>query len=431
MKRQFKHYCEPPGASTTDSEIELSAVEIADAGIREVLQAPGAALGSWKVFDALLAKDTSAFRFLEPLGRSREVKTALSGLFGRFVARAYAEQYLNLQYFAHIVGEDMPIDGLGEASVKRLADGDLPDWVSWRSDKSGLAIVEAKGSHEPGSRLPDSIGKPDRALARARIQAQRATVLVGKSPVPTQHYAIATRWAFADLDQATIAVERIVVDPFAVTQKISARLASTGMTPDVRFGDDEVEEVETAAPSQGRQAGLAVARLHCANLLEPLGHVQLARALRRMSSRKVQDQDPAEDARAILERSAHFTVGEGFGGATRPSRRPTDLIGGYFVRGGPLRAGLELSQADRYRLFDLDLNPVLIGIDRGHLQLLIAGDAERLETRQLFDRLKVRGWDGREPLTGGGGDWVVRSVDIPVEFKDGDPALKTEDPDLY
>lgn len=428
MKRLFRHYCEPRGASTSDDEVELSPVQIADAGIREVLQAPGAALGSWKVFDALLARDTTAFRFHEPLGRSREVKTALSGLFGRFVARAYAEQYLNLQYFAHITGEDMPIDGLGYASIRRLGDGDLPDWVSWRFDQAMLAIVEAKGSHESGSRLSGSEGRPDRALARARVQAQRATVVVRGRPADTRHYAIATRWAFVDHDQATIAVERVTVDPDQIFAQVSQRLAMTGPYQEIELVHKEPDLVEPAEPEETQEAGLAVARLHCANLLEPLGHVELARVLKQIGRVSAADLDPVDEARRILERSAWFDIGEGFGAAGEA--QPTDLIGGYFVRGGPVRPGLDLSQADRERLFDLDLDPVLVGVDRQHLDMLIEGDVEGLRTRQITDRLKVRSRDGDEPRTGGGGDWIVRSPDVAVRFVEGDPALRS-DIDLF
>ncbi|WP_245441937.1 hypothetical protein [Mesorhizobium hawassense] len=67
--------------------------DIEDAGIREVLQTPGAAYGAWSILDALLTPTGvgTPFIFREPLGQAREVKVALSGLFGRFVARAYAD----------------------------------------------------------------------------------------------------------------------------------------------------------------------------------------------------------------------------------------------------------------------------------------------------------------------------------------------------
>jgi hypothetical protein len=57
---------------------ELTLNEIEDAGIREVLQTPGAALGSWAILDALLEPSGpgSPFVFKEPLGQAREVKIA-------------------------------------------------------------------------------------------------------------------------------------------------------------------------------------------------------------------------------------------------------------------------------------------------------------------------------------------------------------------
>ncbi|MDT8292205.1 hypothetical protein RQ846_21115, partial [Roseomonas mucosa] len=78
--------------------------QIEDAGIREVLQTPGTAYGAWSILDALLAPTGpgTPFIFKEPLGQAREVKVALSGLFGRFVARAYLERYFNLAIFAHL-----------------------------------------------------------------------------------------------------------------------------------------------------------------------------------------------------------------------------------------------------------------------------------------------------------------------------------------
>ncbi len=69
-----------------------------------MLQTRGAAYGAWSILDALLAATgpSTPFIFKEPLGQAREVKVALSGLFGRFVARAYLERYLNLSIFAHL-----------------------------------------------------------------------------------------------------------------------------------------------------------------------------------------------------------------------------------------------------------------------------------------------------------------------------------------
>src|ERR1700742_1655850 len=131
---------------------ELTTDEIEDAGIREVLQTPGATFGSWAILDALLAPTGpgSPFVFREPLGQAREVKVALSGLFGRFVARAYLERYFNLSIFAHLGSRTIDLDRRRRVKVMRLSRGDLPDWVACAADLSSLTVAEAKGCHDVG-----------------------------------------------------------------------------------------------------------------------------------------------------------------------------------------------------------------------------------------------------------------------------------------
>src|ERR1700742_1068053 len=129
---------------------ELTTDEIEDAGIREVLQTPGATFGSWAILDALLAPTGpgSPFVFREPLGQAREVKVALSGLFGRFVARAYLERYCNLTIFAHFGRRSMRLDGRRRIAIIRRERGDLPDGIACAADLSALTVAEAKGCHD-------------------------------------------------------------------------------------------------------------------------------------------------------------------------------------------------------------------------------------------------------------------------------------------
>src|SRR5688572_261367 len=100
----FKHTFEPANNAPSGSAADLSLTpqEIEDAGLLEVLQTPGVAMGTWSILDALLDPGNSEFVFKEQLGRAREVKVAVSGLFGRFVARAYAMKYLGYTHFSHI-----------------------------------------------------------------------------------------------------------------------------------------------------------------------------------------------------------------------------------------------------------------------------------------------------------------------------------------
>src|SRR5690606_8595979 len=100
--RTLFHRFDPPAASpVTTTTVDLDIRDIEDAGLREVLQTPGAAYGAWFFLDPLLEPTGAGtpFIFREPVGQAREVKVALSGLFGRFVARAYLERYFNLSVF--------------------------------------------------------------------------------------------------------------------------------------------------------------------------------------------------------------------------------------------------------------------------------------------------------------------------------------------
>jgi hypothetical protein len=68
------------------------------------------------------------------LSDKREVKVALSSLFGRFVARAYLERYFNLSVFAHLGSRTIDLDRRRKVKIQRLARGDLPDWIAYASD---------------------------------------------------------------------------------------------------------------------------------------------------------------------------------------------------------------------------------------------------------------------------------------------------------
>lgn len=51
MTRTFLHTFDPPAASpVTGGSVDLDVSDIEDAGIREVLQTPGAAYGAWSIW---------------------------------------------------------------------------------------------------------------------------------------------------------------------------------------------------------------------------------------------------------------------------------------------------------------------------------------------------------------------------------------------
>jgi len=234
MTRTFFHSFDPPASSpVSGATVDLEVCEIEDAGIREVLQTPGAAYGAWSILDALLTPTGAGtpFVFREPLGQAREVKVALSGLFGRFVARAYLERYLNLSIFAHLGSRTIDLDRRRQVKITRLSRGDLPDWIACASDLSSLTVAEAKGCHD--------VGGPAKALDRAWAQARRIDVAARGRKVTVKRIAIATRWGMATAGRA------------------DARLS-------VR---DPVEEGEPQTQEEKDALFIGMLRLHIANLV--------------------------------------------------------------------------------------------------------------------------------------------------------------------
>ncbi|WP_316186570.1 MULTISPECIES: hypothetical protein [unclassified Bradyrhizobium] len=254
MTRTFLHSFSPASASpATGATVDLEVSEIEDAGIREVLQTPGAAYGAWSILDALLTPTGAGtpFIFKEPLGQAREVKVALSGLFGRFVARAYLEHYFNLSIFAHLGSRTIDLDRRRRVKVTRLSRGDLPDWIACAANLSSLTVAEAKGCHD--------VGGPAKALDRAWTQAGRINVTAQGRKITIKRIAIATRWgmAAAGPPEAHLSVR------------------------------DPIDEGEPIAPEEKGALFIGLLRLHIANLIKPLGHAELAAALYRITHQPI------------------------------------------------------------------------------------------------------------------------------------------------
>lgn len=342
MTRTFFHSFDPPTASpVSGTTVDLEVSEIEDAGIREVMQTPGAAYGAWSILDALLTPTGagSPFVFREPLGQAREVKVALSGLFGRFVARAYLERYFNLSIFAHLGSRTIDLDRRRQVKITRLSRGDLPDWIACASDLSSLTVAEAKGCHD--------VGGPAEALDRAWAQAQRIDVTARGRKVTVKRIAIATRWGMATAGPA------------------DARLS-------VR---DPVEEGEPQTQDEKDALFIGLLRLHIANLIKPLGHVELAGALRGLTQqtfpRRLQIE--VERARALLATSPARDV-------EKATAAMDGLVGGVVTRAGPLTdTGVE--PADQEALARLNLRPVFVGIERDLIRAAIDAEPQVIRSR--------------------------------------------------
>jgi hypothetical protein len=365
----FHHNFEPSSATVLGASVDLTTREIEDAGLREILQTPGAALGNWDLLDALLEPGHLDFVFREPLGQAREVKTALSGLFGRFVARAYATRHLMYSHYQHIYRPPMRLTGPTRGEVRRVVGsrGDLPDWAVW-SGTHGLGIIEAKGCH-------DTKG-PQAALGRAYKQAERAEIVVGGRLAPFKRYAIATRWGFAS--------------PLATVPKLAVKdpqIEGDGVTPD-----------ETQA------LGLGIVRRHCASLLGRLGYAELANALTRLASTPFRNRqaEALADARAAIDRAPTQRVDASY--VIGPS---DDLVGAFITRNGP-PGDIKLSIQDQETLARLQMGPTFVGIERRSLKLAIEGRVEELIKEQAAAALSLTDVGGPGPRNDGAGGWVIR-----------------------
>ena len=342
MTRTFFHSFDPQAASpVSGATVDLEVSEIEDAGIREVLQTPGAAYGAWSILDALLTPTGAGtpFVFSEPLGQAREVKVALSGLFGRFVARAYLERYFNLSIFAHLGSRMIDLDRRRQVKITRLSRGDLPDWIACAADLSSLTVAEAKGCHD--------VGGPAKALDRAWAQARRIDVTARGRKVTVKRIAIATRWGMATAGPAEALLS--VRDP-------------------VEEGEPHTEEEKDAL-------FIGMLRLHIANLIKPLGHAELADALRGLTLQSFPQrlQGETRRARSLLDASPVRDV-------DKASTAMDGLIGGIVTRAGPLTdTGVEPS--DQQALSRLNLRPVFVGVEHELIRAAIDAEPQAIRSR--------------------------------------------------
>jgi hypothetical protein len=315
----------------------------------------------------LLEPNESWFRFIEPLGIAREVKVAASGLFGRFVARAYLERHFGLTLFGHIGTKVITLDGQKVIEVRRKPGkrGDLPDWIACSNDLRKLTVAEAKGSHEkPG---------PEKTLKRAWEQAGRVHIVADGRRMTVKRIAIVTRWA----------------------SKIG------GSTTPIISVRDPQEMGDPVTADKEDPACVGIARLHVASLLAPLGYTDLATSLRRLldrESRRERHDPPLIVARRAFDRVRPRTIR---GETAFPQSE--ELVGSFVTRAGPLPSD-DISNDTARNLRSLQLRPMFVGIERNVVAAVIDGDAQRIRQRMQRERPHY----GDEVTTDSGGIWVVR-----------------------
>lgn len=363
MTRKFAHEFYPSAANPVPGpQAELTVKQIENAGLREVLQTPGAPISSWSFLGDLL-QPGDPFVFHEPLGQAREVKVALSGLFGRFIARAYLERYCKLSVFHHLGQGPIQLNAARRICIIANEGGDWPDWVACDGAFSGLTLAEAKGTHNKAGPRP--------ALSNAWKQVQRVDIVERGRPVPVKRIAIATRWGMATGGPSEPQIS-------------------------VRDPEDEGEPID-----RGQKEAIFVGlfRHHAANMVSRLGHSGLAKAIKELTDADSQlaQNRATDDARRLLEESSdELTVVRD----EYPYFR--DLVGGVVTRAGPMTATiasrLDMSQAEA-----LDLRPVFVGMHKDVMSAAIKGDLENIRKVLTLDKLS-----GLEPnRRDGAGTWII------------------------
>ncbi|ACS40559.1 hypothetical protein [Methylorubrum extorquens] len=183
--------------------IMLTTTEIADAAIREIVQLSLSAAPFDLFLDQLLVPGDAWFRWVAQLGQIRETRTALSGLFGRFVARAYLTKYCGFGYFEPIRADLQALAGWPSLTIRKNDSGDLPDWMTATvAGANAYAVAEAKGSHNTQG--------VEAALGAAKKQVGRIDIMSGTASLTTKRYALATRWSVhgrPDLDKPYLYVD--------------------------------------------------------------------------------------------------------------------------------------------------------------------------------------------------------------------------------
>jgi hypothetical protein len=223
--------------------------------------------------------------------------------------------------------------------------------VACSSNLADLTVAEAKGCHDRD---------PTKRLAKAYEQANRVAILADGKPMELKRIAIVTRWA-SKVGGAKIPIIA-VQDPHEPGAPDTAH----------RVGD----------------AGVGLARLHVANLIEPLGLRTLAGCIRAMLDHRrsgpyaktIGEGARIRDAEQALSNIRPRRI-EGF--TQGPEYHGEGLIGSFITLGGPLRTD-EMTEGAARNLRALGLRPMFVGIDRRILEEVIKGRPDRLreETQQ-------------------------------------------------
>ena len=137
---------------------------------------------------------------------------------------------------------------------------------------------------------------------------------------------------------------------------------------------DPIDEGKLLEPRDNDALFIGLLRLHIANLIEPLGHANLADALRRLTQQPFPRrlQGDIARARALVDTAPvrDMEKASAMGG----------LVGGIVTRAGPITEA-RVNAADQETLSRLNLRPVFVGIERDLIRAAIDAEAQAVRSR--------------------------------------------------
>lgn len=207
----IRYIVDPPSACPAElrdhsgepgKECYIDIHDVAVQAMGEILQTAPITNPFATFLDELLVSGNSSLVWKESgPGRGIEMRRGISGLLGRFFARAYLVRYHGLTWFAPI--DRAPTYFSPRLRVtRRLGLGvDLPDWLC--AGPGVLAIGEAKGSHQKNNATQGGCPGP---IKTANLQISAACVQKLQSSGNTNHWidrnvkgwAVTSRWGVED-----------------------------------------------------------------------------------------------------------------------------------------------------------------------------------------------------------------------------------------
>ena len=166
--------------------------------------------GAWvNLFQSFLATSTELKWLDNGPGIGRDAKVAYSGLFGRYMARAFLMNKEGVRILVPLetARSEFQRNNTYRIGKKPKSNGLEADWIGL--DDNGLVIAEAKGTFDQVKSSWHGNKSVPQLLRGAMDQAKRTKVYINSTgkQLPARYWAVASRWANEDngVDPTTIA----------------------------------------------------------------------------------------------------------------------------------------------------------------------------------------------------------------------------------